>query len=60
MRAADNSDDYAMYMQKASELRATSEGQNMRVSAAQQINVHEAEMKSANEEYKVAEVKTIE
>jgi hypothetical protein len=57
MPAADNTDEYAVYMQKANELRSAYEGQNQ---ASQQMNDDEEEKKDANEESKVAEIKTIE
>ena len=55
--AADNTDEYAMYMQKANVLRSAFEGQNQ---APQQMNDDEEEKKCVNEESKVTEFKTIE
>ena len=55
--AADNTDEYAMYMQKANELRSAFEGQNQ---APQQMNDNEEEKKDIVEESKFDELKTIE
>ena len=57
LAATDNTDEYAMYMQKANELRSACEGQNQ---ALQQINDYEEEKKDIVEESKVTEFKTIE
>ena len=57
LAATDKTDEYAMYMQKANELRSAYEGQNQ---AFQQINNYEEEKKDIVEESKVTEFKTIE
>ena len=57
LAASDNTDEYAMYMQKANVLRSAHEGQNQ---APQQMNDDEEEKKDIVEESKVDELKTIE